>query len=796
MIKPHSKSSADINGVQTLVKMSLNMMTSKRLISIQEAVHEIDRLSLTLCSDVITYVSIQNCLKLRKSADPKPKDLVYCYATRDEKHNRLSLDEYFYKVWCKKNFMIDPDSDRECNRILLPRGLNCRPRYPIDFDYARGMLIMHKPWSFKNPLCTRDKQRTIDTFKQMLDTRVVPTNVATEYERAVRYAHEKRIEVVAKQGTIQADVNIDDLDPEDAEQFLNWFHSSQLTDMRTNPILAENMTVDIGLNHDWSASFFQGERDITMPGEEYTIMIRDHATKVLNDENDPTDIPTKSDGTMYDIDDLSDEQRMIVLATVDTVVKFLENDEDYKPLRATITGMGGCGKSHVISTIISIIREMTDVNNTVQVAAPSGSAAYNVKGCTLHSLLGINVQVPWASLNVARKKELQKKLKELLVLMVDERSMMNSHVTYGAEEHVRECAFYGHNNTEQWGGVPVVLLFGDDFQLPPTDKNGAISGYDKYHNNQRPQSMTARSKNNQVCEYEGCYILTVMMVDNVFKLTRNFRTQDKDDCELMNRMRVGDQTKEDARRLINLHLSYYSSKFRDTIEDDPKTLHAYAKREEMNKQNVKMLVKTQKRLSVPVARLRCQFKSNMVGNPTVYQSHFFGKKMLYTLDVSVGVHVCLETANIDPNSGLYVGAIGKVIDIVYDEQHSVGPNTNGVESLPKYIVVDFPYFKPRQGIEPWDKKNPTVSECRNVFLNSKYSMALINHPSLHKFVITPLHHSTTPLSTCQYHPTLTSATKDAVLPRSCPCKLHSQSQYTAARAWRLGSARTIDGIAW
>jgi hypothetical protein len=72
--------------------------------------------------------------------------------------------------------------------------------------------------------------------------------------------------------------------------------------------------------------------------------------------------------------------------------------------------------------------------------------------------------------------------------------------------------------------------------------------------------------------------------------------------------------------------------------------------------------------------------------------------------------VCLETSNIDPNSGLFVGAIGKVIDIVYDTQHSVGPNTDGVESLPKYIVVDFPSFKPQQGIEPWDKKNPTVSE--------------------------------------------------------------------------------------
>ena len=91
-----------------------------------------------------------------------------------------------------------------------------------------------------------------------------------------------------------------------------------------------------------------------------------------------------------------------------------------------------------------------------------------------------------------------------------------------------------------------------------------------------------------------------------------------------------------------------------------------------------------------------------------YPSHFFGKKILFTLDVCVGAHVCLETANIDPNSGLFVGAIGKVIDIVYDK--SVGPNGDVDERLPKYIVVDFPSFKPPPGIEPWDKKNPMVSK--------------------------------------------------------------------------------------
>eukprot|EP00984_Skeletonema_dohrnii_P027174 scaffold16646_cov84-Skeletonema_dohrnii-CCMP3373.AAC.1 len=64
--------------------MSLNWMTSKRLISIQEAVHEVDRQSLTLCSEVINYVSLQSCLKLRKSSDPRPRDLVYTYANRPE----------------------------------------------------------------------------------------------------------------------------------------------------------------------------------------------------------------------------------------------------------------------------------------------------------------------------------------------------------------------------------------------------------------------------------------------------------------------------------------------------------------------------------------------------------------------------------------------------------------------------------------------------------------------------------------------------------------------------------------
>ena len=697
-------------------------MTSKRLISIQEAVHEVDRLNLTLCSDVITYVSIQNCLKLRKSSDPKPKDLVYTYANRPKEHEELSLDQYFYKIWCKENFMTDKDSNRTMKRILIPRGLNCRPRHPIDFDYARGMLLLHKPWSASRPLNMRNKATTIETFKQMLHNRTVPTSVTTEYMRAVRYAQEKRIELVAKTGVIQADVNMDELDNDEKDQYLSYLHSNQFTFGRTEPVLNGDNVVDIGLEHDWSERSFKGMRDVAVEGEWYTVDLREKRSQTNHASTEELHIPKRSNGSEYNIDDLSDEQRMIVLATVDTVVKFLTNHDDYKPLRATITGMGGCGKSHVINTIIAIIRELTNVNNTVLVAAPSGNAAFNVKGCTLHSLLGINVNIPWKSLNKDRQEQLAKKLKELLVLMVDERSMLNSHVIFGAEEHVRECAFNGHNRLERWGGVPVVLLFGDDFQLPPTDKKGAIHNYDKYRQTNRPRAMTSKSKNNQICEHEGSHLLIHGMTEDVFPLTKNFRTTDEEDRELMNRMRFGEQTLEDAQRLMNLHLSNYSQSFREEIEDDPKTLFACAKRDQVNAHNIKMLIKTQKRHNVPVARLKCHFKNNLASDAPAYPSHFYGKKILWNLDVCVGSQVCLESANIDPVSGLFVGSIGKVVDIVYDK--SVGPNGPSHEHLPRYIVVDFPSFAPPPGIEVWDKNNPTVSIAKTPGLAPHFSKDL------------------------------------------------------------------------
>ena len=41
---------------------------------------------------------------------------------------------------------------------------------------------------------------------------------------------------------------------------------------------------------------------------------------------------------------MSDEQKAIVYNAVDTVIKFLNNDPSYKPMRATIMGSAGTAK--------------------------------------------------------------------------------------------------------------------------------------------------------------------------------------------------------------------------------------------------------------------------------------------------------------------------------------------------------------------------------------------------------------------------------------------------------------------
>ena len=385
----------EINHISTISKRSLNKLSSSRQVSIQEALHDIAGLDLVICSDYMTGLSLGQALYLRRKTDKiaMKRNLIDSYRNRNQSLENLSLENYFYKHFVSNKFYVDETTSRHKNRILIPKGLNCRPRYPVDYEYAKGMLIMHKPWSKRQPLTDllRNEDETVSTFLQMIERHQLPYTVVSEYHRAVLYSQQWKYECIAKKASSNDDVDLHKLDNEELHNHLHWEHSRHLSAQNNNLIndAVGRSRVNVGLNYDWTTLKFEGTRAPNrMPPEEYTKYLADYVYNRGDQTNDHVlNILVKKDNSEYCLDDLNEEQQLIDLCALEAVVEFLTNDPTYKPLRATVVGCGGTGKSFIINTLISLVRKYTGLNDTVKVAAPTGGAAYNIGGCTLHRCL-------------------------------------------------------------------------------------------------------------------------------------------------------------------------------------------------------------------------------------------------------------------------------------------------------------------------------------------------------------------------------------------------------------------------
>jgi hypothetical protein len=213
------------------------------------------------------------------------------------------------------------------------------------------------------------------------------------------------------------------------------------------------------------------------------------------------------------------------------------------------------------------------MNDTVKVGAPSGAAAYNVQGSTLHRLLGISVSIHEEKLTGTALENLQDCLKNLLCLIIDERSMLSSKVLAVAERNVQHSVYKGQNSGEIWGGVPVVLVFGDDYhQIFPVIKEGAIQGYSK-KKLKMPQTPTAKLSASQLLCQRGSYLFTIVMSETVFTHDKNYRVKNKEFCDLLGRLYTGEPTQQDAEIILNLHIGLYESDiaFMDYLKNNKKT---------------------------------------------------------------------------------------------------------------------------------------------------------------------------------------------------------------------------------
>ena len=97
-------------------------------------------------------------------------------------------------------------------------------------------------------------------------------------------------------------------------------------------------------------------------------------------------------------------------------------------------------------------------------AAPTGVAAFNVQGYTLHSLLRLPTKGEFKELEGNHLHELQQSFHGIRYLIIDEISMVGRKVFGQVDRRLRQA--FPHNAHEVLGSCSC-LLFGDFGQLPP-----------------------------------------------------------------------------------------------------------------------------------------------------------------------------------------------------------------------------------------------------------------------------------------------------------------------------------------
>ena len=336
---------------------------------------------------------------------------------------------------------------------------------------------------------------------------------------------------------------------------------------------------------------------------------------------------------------LNTDQRTVYNSVLDHM-----NSADNRPLHALVLGTAGTGKSYLIHCLEQILSAQC------MVLAPTGVAALNINGQTIHSFFQFAKFTQVNELWGTSLQTLQDKCESLKYIIIDELSMVSNKLLYAIDQRLRP-AFPKHSDA--FFGACSVIMFGDLGQLPPVGDSRMFMRSDK--NEHTLHGFAAFCQFNTVYHLKQC----VRQADD-----HAFR-------ELLLRLRDGNNTFDDYELL--------SKRFRGSVTGDMTlfvdAIHLFPTHEKVDDYNSEKLLQPRQPVAYIEASHNCVKAKQATSNIACGLQRF--------LSLSEGCKVMLR-ANLWVAKGLVNGSIGHVMHIIYSE--------NGPPSLPSVVICNFPGY--------------------------------------------------------------------------------------------------------
>ena len=196
-----------------------------------------------------------------------------------------------------------------------------------------------------------------------------------------------------------------------------------------------------------------------------------------------------------------------------------------------ITGKAGTGKT----TFIKLIRKEIDKNFLL--LAPTGIAAVNVGGQTMHSFFGFPMQAIGPHTEIKLSQDNEALLREVDTIIVDEASMVRSDMVDGMDRCLRMVF---HTNMA-FGGKQVIFV-GDLFQLPPVVKEGTADA-----------EMLHDLYGEGLPFFYKAFVLKRMNLPKI-EFQKVYRQRDEEFLNILDKMRNG-EIKDGDLELLNEHVA-------------------------------------------------------------------------------------------------------------------------------------------------------------------------------------------------------------------------------------------------